>query len=89
LIVALANSPKRLEKLAAIANPVKFAAEIGGTLRDVTVTPAKKPPPIPPTIPRAAAAAAGGSSLDMLREQALKTGDFSKYHEAKRAARKT
>lgn len=83
-VYALGKSPKRLAVLAATKDPAKFAAEVGKALKDVTVTPAPKKPPPTETRPPRPAAAAGSQSLDDLKANAEKSGDWTKYFQAKR-----
>jgi len=79
-VATLAKSPKTLKELAAIVDPAEFAFEAGklyGKLEAMKTQPKAKP--APETRVRAATTgAAVDGKLDKLREEAEKTGDYSK-----------
>jgi len=79
-VATLAKSPKTLKDLAAIVDPAEFAFEAGklyGKLEAMKTQPKAKP--APETRVRAATTgAAVDGKLDKLREEAEKSGDYSK-----------
>lgn len=83
LVYALGKYPAKLKELAAIKDPAKFAFAVAKletqlkTTKKTTVQPEKTLSPV-------ASGTASSSSLDRLREQAQKTGDYSAYMAAKR-----
>jgi FMN phosphatase YigB (HAD superfamily) len=86
LIYALGNNPKRLKALAAITDPVDFVYAVGELRQEMRVIPKKKPP-VPERVP--ARGGAGGyttadNSLEKLRAEAEKTGDYSRVLAYKR-----
>jgi hypothetical protein len=89
-VYAIGKSKEHAEKLAAITDPVKFAWEAGkleGSMKQQTRT--KSPPP-PARLAQGDAKISGAndSTLDNLRSEAAKTGDYSKvlaYKNKKRA----
>lgn len=91
VVLALGRSPAMLKKLAEIKNPIKFAVELRDFEREVEskMKSAKNNPPPPESTPRGS----GGSkvqnnTLDKLRAQAQKTGDYTKVTEYKRNMKK-
>ena len=87
LVYVLGKYPEKLKQLASIANPVKFAFAVSKLEREVKVTPRTKPNP-ESTIPTGSAARGGGNAtLDRLRAEAEKTGDYSKVTAYKRQQR--
>ena len=90
LIYALGKNPKKAAELAAIQNPVAFAAAIGRLEASLKVT-SRKPSAAPETIVSGNARSSGSvdNTLERLRAEAEKTGDLSKVMAYKRqAARK-
>jgi hypothetical protein len=85
LIYALGKNPKKAAELAAITNPVAFAAAIGRLEASLKVT-QRKPSAAPETIPSGNARKTGAvdNTLERLREEAAKTGDLSKVMAYKR-----
>jgi FMN phosphatase YigB (HAD superfamily) len=86
LIYVLGNNPKRLKALAAITDPVDFVYAVGELRQEMRVIPKKKPP-VPERVP--ARGGAGGyttadNSLEKLRAEAEKTGDYSRVLAYKR-----
>ena len=88
LMFALGNSPKHLSTLAAIKSPVDFAVTIGKLESQLKII-AKKPTTQPETIlaGTGSIAAAGAKTLETLRAEAEKTGDYSSVAEYKRQLR--
>ena len=89
LVYALYKSPKALQALSAMKDPVEFAVAIGEMMANVKQQP-KKSIPAPERVVRGGAGgrspAMTSTNLEKLREEATKTGDYSKYMEAKRKA---
>lgn len=85
LIYALGKNPKKAAELAAITNPVAFAAAIGRLEASLKVT-SRKPSAAPEQIPSGNARKSGSvdNTLERLREEAGKTGDFTKVMAYKR-----
>jgi hypothetical protein len=85
LVYALGKNPKELKALAGIADPVKFAVAIA-KLEATKLRVNRKGVPAPEKrIVSAPAASLGGDSrLARLREEAAKTGDYTKVLEFKR-----
>lgn len=87
LVYALGKNPKRAKELAAIADPVKFAVAIGKLEKDMKVA-SRKPPAPESSIRSGAPASANDSTLDRLRNEAEKTGNYSKVVAYKAQLRK-
>lgn len=86
LVYALGNNPDRLEKLSKITDPIAFAIEIGRAETAITSTkPVRKAPP--PDTPLSVAGTGAGAGLDRLYADAQKTGNYTAYFNAKRAAK--
>lgn len=90
LIYALGKNPKKLQELAKISDPVKFAFAVAEVETQLKVQPKKSAPP-PEKVVRGSGPVGGGSdaTLERLRAEADKTGDRSKvakYLRNKRAA---
>lgn len=87
LIYALGKNPKKAAELAAIQNPVAFAAAIGRLEASLKVT-SRKPSAAPEQIPSGNAPKSGSvdNTLERLREEAGRTGDFTKVMAYKRQA---
>jgi len=80
MVYALGRNPTRLQQLASIKDPVKFAVEIGkleGVLK-VTKRPSTKPAPEKTVRGGSASAPASTATLDRLRAEADRTGDRTK-----------
>lgn len=81
---ALGNNAAKLKELADIKDPVKFsfaAAKLETQLK----THSRKAPPPERTV--GGTAPKGGDTLERLREDAAKTGDYSKVHQYKKQQR--
>jgi len=90
VIYALGKNPDKLKELKAITDPVKFAFAVAKLEKDLKMTTRKAPPP-PEKVVTGSAPKSGvvDSQLERLREEAAKTGDYSKvgqYRRQKRAA---
>lgn len=89
VIYALGKNPAKLKELAAITDPVKFAFAVAKLEKDLKVTTRKAPPPPEKTVTGSAPRkGAGDTTLDRLRAEAEKTGDYSKVVAHKKAHRK-
>lgn len=90
LVYALYKSPKALQTLSAMKDPVEFAVAIGEMMSNVKSQPRKPSIPAPERVVRGGAGgrtpAQTSGNLERLREQAQKTGDYTAYYEAKRKA---
>lgn len=88
LIYALGKNPKKAAELAAITNPVAFAAAIGRLEASLKVT-SRKPSAAPEQIVSGNAPRSGAidNTLERLREEAARTGDFTKVMAYKRQKR--
>jgi len=79
LVYALGKNESKLKALAAIKDPIAFALEMKSMEAQVKTT--KRNPPPPEKVPESAGRGIGGaveSQLERLREEAEKTGDYSK-----------
>jgi hypothetical protein len=89
LVYALGKNPKKLKELASITDPVKFAFAIAKLETQLKVS-NKKPAPPPEKVVGGTAPIRGAvdSTLERLRADAERTGDYSKvfaYRKQKRA----
>ncbi|HEX7891464.1 MAG TPA: hypothetical protein VF522_19085 [Ramlibacter sp.] len=86
LVYALGKNPKRLQELASIKDPVKFAVAIGKLETEVKVTKRTSTKPAPETTVRSQGGASGNSkaTLERLEAEAERTGDRSKVAAFKR-----
>jgi hypothetical protein len=88
VIYALGKNPKKAKELAAIADPVKFAFAIAKLETQLKVTGKRTPPPPEKTVGGTAPIrGAVDSNLDRLREEAARTGDYSKVYAYKKQKR--
>jgi hypothetical protein len=88
MMYALGKNPKRLQDLAAITDPVKFAVKIGEMAAMMKVT-SRKPTTKPEAAVRSSAAgvAVGNAKMDGLLKKAEQTGDYTAYLKAQRESR--
>lgn len=89
LLYVLGKNSKELDRLAAISDPVKFAFAVAQLEVQVKVTTKKTPPP-PEKMPPAGGKTAGAgldNTLEKLREEAHRTGNYTKLHQYKAAQR--
>lgn len=86
LVAALGSNSKMLKQVAGITNPIKFTAAIAKMESQLKVTP-RKTAPIPERVVsgNATSTVTNRANLDALREQARKTGDYTKLFAAKAA----
>lgn len=92
VVYALGKSKTELQRLAAIKDPIEFAAEVREVENTrMKVEKRKGTPPPPPEKPlKTAATSKGGavdSQLERLREDAARTGDYTKVTEYRRQQR--
>lgn len=87
VVYALGKYSKKLDELAAITDPLKFAAHIGALERELKVKPRKALPEPEKTV-SASKPATVSRDLDRLRKDAEKTGDWTEFYNAKRQQRK-
>lgn len=89
VIYALGKAPERLKALAAISDPVKYAFAVAKLETQMKLTQRKGPPPPEKVLGGAGASGVTDNTIERLREEAAKTGDYSKviaYRNQKRAA---
>lgn len=86
IVAALGKSPKKLAELAAIQDPVDFVYAIA-EVKAMIKTQKRTPPPVndKPVRSKVSGASVVNQQLETLREEARKTGDYSKYFAAKNA----
>ncbi len=84
VIYALGKNPKKLKELSSIKDPVKYAFAVAKLEKELKVTKRKAAPP-PERVVTGTGPASGSidSTLERLRADAAKTGDFSKVHKYK------
>lgn len=89
LVYALGKNPKKAKELASITDPVKFAFAIAKLETQLKVTGKRTPPPPEKTVGGGTAPIRGAvdSNLDRLREEAARTGDYSKVYAYKKQKR--
>ncbi len=88
VIYALGKNPKKAKELAAIADPVKFAFAIAKLETQLKVTGKRTPPPPEKTVGGTAPIrGAIDSNLERLRQDAERTGDYSKVYAYKKQKR--
>lgn len=88
VVYALGKNPEKLKELKAIVDPVKFAFAIAKLEKDLKLTTRKTPPP-PEKVVSGSAPKSGvvDSQLERLREEAAKSGDYTKVTAYKRQRR--
>lgn len=89
VIYALGKNPKKAKELASITDPVKYAFAVAKLETQLKVTQRKAPPP-EKTINPGTGRISGSvdSTLERLREEAARTGDFTKVIQYRNAQRK-
>ncbi len=83
VVYALGRNPKKLEELAKISDPVEFAVAIGRLESQLKVTSRKAPPPEKKVAGKSGASGGGDDTLERLREEAVKTGNYTKIRQYK------
>jgi len=84
LVYALGKNPKKLEELAKITDPVVFAFKLAKLEAQLKVTNRKAPAPEKRVTGGKTGAGSTDRTLERLREEAAKTGDYSKVAAYKR-----
>lgn len=89
LVFALGQNPSTLKKLAAIKDPVEFAFAAGEIMSKAKIERTAKTIPAPDRVVKSGGKTPAMTStrLDDLRAKAEKSGDFTEYFAAKRAAK--
>lgn len=82
LFYALGKNPDKVHELAQITDPVKFAFTVAKLEKDLKVKNRKTPPPPPEKKVSGSAPKSGAvdKTLERLREEAEKTGNYTKVH---------
>lgn len=89
VVYALGKNHKKATELAGITDPVRFAVAIGKLETQLKVTTRKSPPPPPRTVSGTGrVSGAVDSTLDRLRTEAEKTGDYTKVLKYKQQKKK-
>lgn len=89
VVYALGKNHKKATELAGITDPVRFAVAIGKLETQLKVTTRKSPPPPPKTVSGTGrVSGAVDSTLDRLRTEAEKTGDYTKVLKYKQQKKK-
>lgn len=85
VMYALGKNPERSRELAEIKDPVKFAFAVAKLEKDLKVRNRKAPPPPEKKLSGAApSSGSADSTLERLREEAARTGDYTKVARYKR-----
>ena len=89
LVFALGQNPSTLKRLAAIKDPVEFAFAAGEIMSKAKIERTAKTIPAPDRVVKSGGKTPAMTStrLDELRAKAEKSGDFTEYFAAKRAAK--
>lgn len=89
LVYALGRNPKRLKELGAMKDPVKFAFAVAKLETQLKRSPSKSAPKPERTLSGTGrSSGAVDNTLERLRAEAAKTGDFSKVTQYKRTKQK-
>lgn len=90
VVYALGKNHKKAAELADITDPIRFAVAVGKLETQLKVTTRKSPPPPPKTVSGTGrVSGAVDSTLDRLRTEAEKTGDYTKVLKYKQQKKKT
>lgn len=84
LVYALGKNLKKLEELSKITDPIVLAAKLGKLEAQLKVTSRKAPAPEKRVTGGKTGSGSVDKTLDRLREEAERTGDYSKVHAYKR-----
>lgn len=88
VIYALGKNPDRVKELASINDPVKFAFAVAKLEKDLKVKNRKAPPPPERTVTGTGSSSGTvDSTLERLRADAAKSGDYTKVSQYKRQKR--
>lgn len=89
VVYALGKNPTKAKELAAIKDPIKFAFEVAKLEGQLKMTPKKKAPAPEKMVEGGSApSSSSNQTLERLRADAEKTGDYSKVREYKRKIKK-
>jgi hypothetical protein len=87
VVYALGKDPEKAKEFAKIVDPVKFAIAVGKLETKLKIS-SRKPPPPPSTVRgNASVSGAVDSHLDRLRQEAERTGDYTKVHQYRQQKR--
>lgn len=90
VVYALGKNKKKAEELSKITDPVRFAVAVGKLETQLKVTTRKSPPPPPKSVSGTGRVAGTvDSTLERLRTEAEKTGDYTKILQHKRQKKRT
>lgn len=89
LFLALGKNPNRLKEMAAIKDPVQFAVSVGKLEDKINMKPRKSAPAPEKTVSGTAPTSGVDSTLERLRKEAEKTGDYTKVSQYKRNKRQS
>lgn len=84
LVYALGKNPAKAKELAAISDPVKFSFAVAKLESQLRVSKREAPPPPERVVTSTARGGLADSTLERLRTEAEKTGDYSKVAAYKR-----
>lgn len=87
VVYALGSNPAKAKELSEIKDPVKFAFAVAKLEKDLKVTQRKAPPPEKTVVGSARASGAVDSTLERLRADAERTGDYTKVMQYRRQQR--
>lgn len=87
LVYALGKNPAKAKELAAITDPVKYAFAVAKLETQLKVSPRKAPPPEKTVRNGGTGSGSVDSTLEKLRAEAERTGDYSKVFQYKKANR--
>lgn len=88
VIYALGKNPTKAKELSAIKDPIKFAFAVSKLEKDLKVRNRKTPPPPEKTVHGTGSkTGTTDSTLERLREEAAKTGDYTKVTQYKKSKR--
>lgn len=88
VVYALGKNEKKAKELASIKDPVKFAFAVAKLEKDLKVTNRKAPPPPEKKVTGTAPSSGSvDSTLERLRAEAERTGNYSKVHQYKQQIR--
>lgn len=89
VVYALGTNPKKAKELASITDPVKYAFAVANLEKDMKVTSRKAPSPEKTVRGSGSSSGAVDSTLERLRAEAERTGDYTKVMRYKRGKKKS
>jgi hypothetical protein len=89
LVYALGKNPQKAKELASITDPVKYAFAVAKLEAQLKVTPKKAPPPERTIQGSGRVSGTVDSTLEKLRAEAEKSGDYTKVMQYKRQKRQS